>query len=159
MSRRHASKKREITPDVKYDSKLLAKFINKLMEQGKKELARNIVYGAFDLIEKKYHVNGFDTFNKAVDTLRPSVEVTSVRVGGANYQVPAPVTKIRGDVLAVRWIIQSSKKRSERSMMEKLTEELFDASNSKGGAFKLMQDTHKMAEANKSYSHLSPRGK
>ena len=159
MSRRHAAKKREIIPDVKYNSSLLAKFINNVMEQGKKELARNIVYGAFDLIQSKYKVDGFETFNKAIDTVKPSVEVTSVRVGGGNYQVPAPVGKTRGETLAIRWIIKSSKKRSERSMIEKLGEELYDASNTKGSSVKQREDTHKMAEANRAFAHVSPKAR
>lgn len=159
MSRRNAAKKREIIPDVKYNSTLLAKFINVVMEQGKKELARNIVYGAFQLINTKYSLDGFEVFNKAIDNVKPSLEVTSVRVGGGNYQVPAPVGKARGETLAIRWIIKSSQKRSERSMIEKLGEELYDAANSKGSSVKQREDTHKMAEANRAFAHLSPKAK
>ena len=153
MSRRHAAIKREILPDVKYGSLLIAKFINNIMEQGKKELAEKIVYKAFDLLRSKHRVDPFEAFNSALSNVRPHVEVTSVRVGGANYQVPSPVEDRRGYTLASRWLIDGAKKRSG-SMMVKLSEELFEASNNRGVAVKKKDDTHKMAEANKAFAHF-----
>jgi small subunit ribosomal protein S7 len=153
MSRRHAAIKREILPDVKYGSLLIAKFINNIMEQGKKELAEKIVYKAFDLLRSKHRVDPFEAFNSALSNVRPHVEVTSVRVGGANYQVPSPVEDRRGYTLASRWLIDAAKKRSG-SMMVKLSEELFEASNNRGVAVKKKDDTHKMAEANKAFAHF-----
>jgi len=153
MSRRHAAVKREILPDVKYGSLLISKFINNIMEQGKKELAEKIVYKAFDLLKSKHRVDPFEAFNTALTNVRPHVEVTSVRVGGANYQVPSPVEERRGYTLASRWIIDAAKKRSG-SMMIKLSEELFEASNNRGVAVKKKDDTHKMAEANKAFAHF-----
>ena len=152
MSRRHAAIKREILPDVKYGSLLISKFINNIMEQGKKELAEKIVYKAFDLLKSKHRVDPFEAFNTALTNVRPHVEVTSVRVGGANYQVPSPVEDRRSYTLASRWIIDAAKKRSG-SMMIKLSEELFEASNNRGVAVKKKDDTHKMAEANKAFAH------
>ena len=153
MSRRHAAIKREILPDVKYGSLLISKFINNIMEQGKKELAEKIVYKAFDLLKSKHRVDPFEAFNAALTNVRPHVEVTSVRVGGANYQVPSPVEDRRSYTLASRWIIDAAKKRSG-SMMIKLSEELFEASNNRGVAVKKKDDTHKMAEANKAFAHF-----
>ena len=153
MSRRHAAVKREILPDVKYGSLLISKFINNIMEQGKKELAEKIVYKAFDLLKSKHRVDPFEAFNTALTNVRPHVEVTSVRVGGANYQVPSPVEDRRSYTLASRWIIDAAKKRSG-SMMVKLSEELFEASNNRGVAVKKKDDTHKMAEANKAFAHF-----
>jgi len=153
MSRRHAAIKREILPDVKYGSLLISKFINNIMEQGKKELAEKIVYKAFDLLKLKHRVDPFEAFNAALANVRPHVEVTSVRVGGANYQVPSPVEERRGYTLASRWIIDAAKKRSG-SMMIKLSEEIFEASNNRGVAVKKKDDTHKMAEANKAFAHF-----
>ena len=153
MSRRHAAVKREILPDVKYGSLLISKFINNIMEQGKKELAEKIVYKAFDLLKSKHRVDPFEAFNTALTNVRPHVEVTSVRVGGANYQVPSPVEDRRSYTLASRWIIDAAKKRSG-SMMIKLSEELFEASNNRGVAVKKKDDTHKMAEANKAFAHF-----
>lgn len=157
MSRRHAAEIRKITPDVRFKSELLSKFMNNVMESGKKELAERIVYGAFDLIEKKHKTDPFETFTTAIANVKPKLEVTSVRVGGANYQVPSPVTDRRGYALATRWIIKAAKSRSENTMKEKLAEELFEAANNRGSAFKKKEDTHKMAEANKAFSHFSPK--
>jgi len=153
MSRRHAAVKREILPDVKYGSLLISKFINNIMEQGKKELAEKIVYKAFDLLKSKHRVDPFEAFNTALTNVRPHVEVTSVRVGGANYQVPSAVEDRRSYTLASRWIIDAAKKRSG-NMMVKLSEELFEASNNRGVAVKKKDDTHKMAEANKAFAHF-----
>ncbi len=156
MSRRHAAEKREILPDVKYESIFVARFINNIMSQGKKELAEKIVYKAFDIMKNKHRVDPFEAFNTALSNVRPYLEVTSVRVGGANYQVPSPVDERRSYTLASRWIIDAAKKRSG-SMIIKLAEELFEASNSRGSAVKKREDTHKMAEANKAFAHFSPK--
>jgi small subunit ribosomal protein S7 len=156
MSRRHAAEKREVLPDVKYNSILVAKFVNNIMSHGKKELAEKIVYGAFDIVKNKHRVDPFEAFNTALSNVRPHLEVTSVRVGGANYQVPSPVDERRGCTLASRWIIDAAKKRSG-SMIAKLAEEIFEASNNRGSAVKKREDTHKMAEANKAFSHFSPK--
>lgn len=153
MSRRHAAIKREVLPDVKYGSTLIAKFINNIMEQGKKGLAEKIVYQAFDLLKSKHRVEPFEAFNTAITNVRPHLEVTSVRVGGANYQVPSPVDERRGYTLASRWVIDAAKKRSG-SMITKLAEEIFEASNNRGIAVKKKDDTHKMAEANKAFAHF-----
>lgn len=157
MSRRHAAEKRVILPDMKYNSPLLARFINNIMKEGKKALAEKIVYSAFDKIEKKHRVNPFEAFNSAMNNVKPYLEVTSVRVGGANYQVPSPVDERRGYALASRWIINAACKRSEKMMIDKLAEELFEASNNRGVAIKKREDTHKMAEANKAFAHFSPK--
>lgn len=157
MSRRHAAIKREIKPDAKHNSVLLAKFINNIMIDGKKSIAEKIVYGALDRVEKKHGANSFDTFKEAVNNVKPFVEVKSVRVGGANYQVPSNVDEKRGNALATRWLIDASKKRSGRSMIEKLSDELFDAANNRGASIKKKEDTHKMAEANKAFSHFANR--
>lgn len=157
MSRRHAAEKRVVLPDLKYNSLLLAKFINKIMKEGKKALAEKIVYGAFNKIEKKYKLNPFEVFNNALNNVKPYLKVTSVRIGGANYQVPDPVTENTGYALATVWIKDAASKRSEKTMEDKLAEELFEASNNRGVAVKKREDTHKMAEANKAFSHFSPK--
>lgn len=157
MSRRHAAEKRVILPDMKYNSPLVARFINNIMKQGKKALAEKIVYSALRKIEKKHRVDPFDTFNNAINNVKPYLEVTSVRVGGANYQVPSPVDERRGYALATRWIIIAASKRSEKMMIDKLAEELFEASNNRGVAIKKREDAHKMAEANKAFAHFSPK--
>ena len=155
MSRRHAAVKRVIKPDTKYKSVLLSKFINNVMQSGKKSLAERLVYGAFARVEKKHGSDPFKTFNDSMNNVKPYVEVTSVRVGGANYQVPSPVDERRGYALAIRWVIDAAQKRSGRSMIEKLAEELFDAANNRGVAIKKREDTHKMAEANKAFAHFA----
>lgn len=157
MSRRHRAEKRVIIPDVKYGSKLLTKFINNVMEDGKKASAENIVYGAFERIQKKHKKEPFEVFTEAMENVKPSMEVTSVRVGGANYQVPTPVSETRANALCIRWMIAAAKSRSENTMEERLAEEWFDASQSRGASVKKKEDTHKMAEANKAFSHFSPR--
>lgn len=157
MSRRHAAEKRVVLPDMKYNSPLLARFINNIMREGKKALAEKIVYSAFSKIEKKHKVDPYETFNNAMNNVKPYLEVTSVRVGGANYQVPSPVDERRGYALASRWIINAANKRSEKMMIDKLAEELFEASNSRGIAIKKREDTHKMAEANKAFAHFNPK--
>ncbi|WP_341752979.1 MULTISPECIES: 30S ribosomal protein S7 [unclassified Candidatus Tisiphia] len=157
MSRRHAAERMVVLPDMKYNSPLLARFINNIMKEGKKALAERIVYSAFSKIEKKHKVDPYETFNNAMNNVKPYLEVTSVRVGGANYQVPSPVDERRGYALASRWIINAANKRSEKMMIDKLAEELFEASNSRGVAIKKREDTHKMAEANKAFAHFSPK--
>jgi small subunit ribosomal protein S7 len=157
MSRRHAAVKKIVKPDTKYKSVLLSKFINNIMQSGKKSLAERLVYGAFERVEKKHGSDPFKIFSDCMSNVKPYVEVKSVRVGGANYQVPSPVDEKRGNALAIRWVIGAAQKRSGRSMIEKLAEELFDAANSRGVAIKKREDTHKMAEANKAFSHFAQR--
>jgi len=155
MSRRKAATKREILPDSKYGDKVVAKFINCLMWDGKKEVAENIVYGAMDEL-KKIASDGDELklFLDALDALKPSVEVKGRRVGGATYQVPVEVRADRQQTLAIRWAIQYARKRGERSMKDRIFGELRDALNGTGGAFKKKIDTHKMAEANKAFAHF-----
>ncbi len=155
MSRRKAATKREILPDSKYHNLVVAKCINVVMWDGKKEVAENIVYGA---MEKLKTVNKdkdeLTTFLEAVDALKPSVEVKGRRVGGATYQVPVEVRKDRQQTLALRWLVKFARKRGERSMEDRLFAELRDALNGQGGAFKKKLDTHRMAEANKAFAHF-----
>ncbi|HCY54917.1 MAG: 30S ribosomal protein S7 [Sneathiella sp.] len=153
MSRRHAAEKREILPDAKYGDVVLTKFMNSLMYDGKKSTAEGIVYGAFDLIEKKTGNNPVDVFHEALDKIKPDIEVRSRRVGGATYQVPVEVRSERGQALAIRWLIISARKRSEVTMVDRLSGEILDASNDRGGAVKKREDTHKMAEANRAFAH------
>lgn len=156
MSRRKAATKREILPDSKYNNLVVAKCINVVMWDGKKEVAENIVYGALDKL-KTLAKDGKDElalFLEAVDALKPSVEAKSRRVGGATYQVPVEVRPERQQTLALRWLIMFARKRGERSMQERLFAELRDALNGTGGAFKKKIDTHKMAEANKAFAHF-----
>jgi small subunit ribosomal protein S7 len=155
--RRRAAVRRVIKPDTKYNSILLSKFINNLMLSGKKSVAEKIVYGALERIQKRHGADPFETFKEGMNNVKPYVEVKSVRVGGANYQVPAPVDERRGYALACRWIIDNSTNRSGRSMEEKLADELFDAANSRGSSFRKKEDTHKMAESNKAFSHFAQR--
>ncbi len=157
MSRRHAAEKRKVLPDVKHNSVLLTKFINNIMQHGEKSKAEAIVYGALDKVQRKHNVDAFEVFTGALDNVKPFLEVTSVRVGGANYQVPSPVEEARGYALSTRWLIEAASKRSEKTMVDQLSEELFDASNGRGGAVKKKEDTHKMAEANKAFAHFSPK--
>ncbi|NRB10995.1 MAG: 30S ribosomal protein S7 [Rickettsiaceae bacterium] len=157
MSRRNAATKRIIRPDSKYNSVLLSKFINNVMKDGKKSIAEKIIYDSFDIMKKKHSVDPFKTFNDSMNNVKPYVEVTSVRVGGANYQVPSPVDERRGYALAMRWVIDAAINRSGRSMKEKLSEELFDSANNRGVAIKKREDTHKMAEANKAFAHFAQR--
>lgn len=157
MSRRHAAQKRLIKPDVKYKSTMLAKFINKVMFDGKKSLAQAIVYDSLDLVEKKYSSNGFECFNAAIENIRPELNLRSVRIGGSNYQVPEPVELERSQVIAMNWLLTSSRGRSEKSMVEKLCGEIFDAFNKRGAAIKKSEDNRKMAEANRAFAHYSPK--
>ncbi|MDA1089036.1 MAG: 30S ribosomal protein S7 [Proteobacteria bacterium] len=153
MSRRRAAEKRAILPDPKYKDLIVAKFTNSLMFDGKKSVAERIIYGAFDLIENKAGQDPLKTFHDAIDNVKPSVEVRSRRVGGATYQIPVEVRFLRRQALAIRWIVELARKRSEVTMTERLSGELLDAANNRGAAVKKREDTHKMAEANKAFSH------
>lgn len=153
MSRRHTAEKRIVLPDAKYGDNVVAKFINNVMEHGKKAVAEKIVYSAFDIIAAKSKQDALKVFGEAIDNVKPVVEVKSRRVGGATYQVPMEVRADRRQALAIRWIIDAAKKRSETTMTERLANELLDAVANKGSAVKKREDTHKMAEANKAFSH------
>ncbi|ROR01738.1 30S ribosomal protein S7 [Desulfosoma caldarium] len=153
MPRRREVAKREVLPDPKYNSRLVAKFINNIMRQGKKSVAERILYGAFDVIERRSKQDPLEVFHKAMEHVRPIIEVKSRRVGGATYQVPVEVRSDRRDALAMRWIISYAKNRSEKTMIDKLAGELLDASQNRGGAVKKKEDTHRMAEANKAFAH------
>jgi len=153
MSRRHAAEKREILPDPKYGDLVISKFTNSLMLDGKKSIAEKIIYGALEILEKKTGQDPVKAFREAIDNVKPSVEVRSRRVGGATYQVPVEVRNDRRQALAIRWIVELSRKRSENTMTERLSAELIDAANNRGAAVKKREDTHKMAEANKAFSH------
>ena len=153
MSRRHAAPKRVILPDSKYGDLVLTKMMNALMLDGKKSAAESIVYGALDLIKTRTGQNPVEMFHESLSKVKPSVEVRSRRVGGATYQVPVEVREERRLALALRWIIGAARKRSEKTMRERLAHELLDAANGRGGAAKKREDTHKMAEANKAFSH------
>jgi small subunit ribosomal protein S7 len=154
MSRRHRAQKREVLPDPKFGDLVVTKFMNYVMYEGKKAVAENIVYGAFDILaEKKKDQTAVETFHSALDNVAPAVEVRSRRVGGATYQVPVEVRPERRQALAIRWIIQAARDRSGHSMTEKLSAELLDAFNRRGNAVKKREDTHKMAESNKAFAH------
>ena len=148
MSRRHASEKRDFYPDPKFGDVVLTKLMNALMLDGKKSVAERIVYGAFDEIERKSKQDPLKVFQEALDNVRPQVEVRSRRVGGATYQVPMEVRSERAQALAIRWIIETSRNRSENSMTDRLSAELLDAAENRGAAVKKREDTHRMAEAN-----------
>ena len=153
MSRRHAAEKREILPDAKYGDLVVTKFMNSLMLDGKKSAAEGIVYGAFDRVEAKMKTDPLALFHEAIDNVKPSVEVRSRRVGGATYQVPVEVRTSRRQALAIRWLVDMARKRSENTMVERLSGELMDAAQNRGAAVKKREDTHKMADANKAFSH------
>ena len=153
MSRRRAAEKRKILPDPKYKDVVVAKFTNSLILDGKKSVAESIIYDAFDLIEKKAGQDPLKTFLEAIENVKPGVEVRSRRVGGATYQIPIEVRSERRQTLAIRWIVDLARQRSEDTMTERLSGELLDASNNRGAAVKKREDTHKMAEANKAFSH------
>ena len=153
MSRRHVAAKREILPDPKYGDKILAKFINMVMSRGKKAVAEKIVYGALDAVHSKGHESAIDVFKQALENVEPRVEVKSRRVGGATYQVPVEVRPARRMALAMRWLVDSARKRNEKSMGQRLANELVEAFENRGGAVKKREDTHKMAEANRAFSH------
>lgn len=153
MSRRHSAEIRSITPDPIYNSPLLAKFVNNLMRDGKKAVAENILYGAFDIIKQKMGEDPFKVFKKCLDEIRPSLEVKSRRVGGATYQVPIEVNPRRQQSLSIRWLISYSRARGEKTMREKLAGEIMDAASGRGNAVKKKEDTHRMAEANRAFAH------
>ncbi len=153
MSRRHRAEKREIIPDPKFGDLIVSKFMNSLMKDGKKSVAERIVYGAFDLVQDRVKQDPVGVFHQALENIRPAVEVRSRRVGGATYQVPVEVRTDRQQALAIRWLIDSSRKRGENTMVERLSGELLDAMNGRGQAVKKREDTHRMAEANRAFSH------
>lgn len=152
--RRRRAPKREVMPDPIYNSKVVTKFINKVMWDGKKTLAERIVYGAIERLNNKEEgTKGIDIFFKAIENVKPLLEVRSRRVGGATYQVPMEVRPERQQTLSIRWIVEAARNRNERTMVERLANELWDAANERGAAFKKKEDTHKMAEANKAFAH------
>jgi small subunit ribosomal protein S7 len=153
MARRRVAARREILPDPKFGSLTLAKFINMVMVDGKKSVAERVLYGALDQIAGKKGGDPLDSLEQALENVRPAVEVKSRRVGGATYQVPVEVRPLRRNALAMRWLIEAARKRSEKSMADRLAGELMDASDSRGTAVKKKEDTHRMAEANKAFSH------
>ena len=153
MSRRRRAEKREILPDPKFKDLVLSKFMNNLMLDGKKSVSEKIVYGAFDEIENKMKRPPLEIFHEALENIKPAVEVRSRRVGGATYQVPVEVRPQRREALAIRWLIKASRDRNEKTMKDRLASELIDAVNTRGSAVKKKEDTHKMAEANKAFSH------
>jgi len=151
--RRRKAPVRPVLPDPVYGSKVLTKFINAVMLDGKKSVAQKVVYSALERIEEKTGEKAIDVFNKAMDNVKPVMEVKSRRVGGATYQVPIEVRPVRQQSLGIRWIVDAARKRNERTMMERLSNELMDAATEKGAAFKKKEDTYKMAEANKAFAH------
>ena len=153
MSRRHRAEKREINPDPKFGNLVVSKFMNSIMYEGKKSVAEAIVYGAFDIIEGKTKGNPVGVFQQALDNVMPAIEVRSRRVGGATYQVPVEVRPERAQALAIRWLISAARARSEKTMAGRLSGELLDASGNRGNAVKKREDTHRMAEANRAFSH------
>jgi small subunit ribosomal protein S7 len=153
MPRRRVAAKREVLPDPKFGSPLLAKFVNHVMESGKKSVAERIVYGALDIVKEKLNKDPIEIFEQAMENIAPMVEVKARRVGGATYQVPVEVRPSRRNALAMRWIVEYSRKRGEKSMRQRLAGEMMDASQGKGAAVKKREDVHRMAEANKAFSH------
>ncbi len=153
MPRRREIAKREILPDPKYNNQLVAKFINNLLKRGKKSIAESILYGAFDIIEKKLKEQPVEVFEKAVNNVKPVIEVKARRVGGSTYQVPTEVAPSRRVALGIRWLILHARERGEKTMREKLAAELIDAANNRGAAIKKKESVHKMAEANKAFAH------
>jgi small subunit ribosomal protein S7 len=154
MPRRRVAARREILPDPKFNSTMVTKFINSLMSEGKKSVAEHIFYNAMDTIHKKTQEEPLKVFKKAVDNVKPRVEVKSRRVGGSTYQVPIEVdAKSRGNSLAIRWLVNYSRGRSEKTMVERLAGEILDAANNRGNAVKKKEDTHRMADANKAFAH------
>ena len=154
MSRRRKADKREIIPDTKFNDKVLSKFINIVMYDGKKSKSEKIVYDALDIASKKLKISKpIDLFKTALNNVKPGIEVRSRRVGGATYQVPVEVRNERAQALAIRWIVDASRKRNEKSMVDRLAQELADAHENKGTSIKKREDTHKMAEANRAFAH------
>jgi len=153
MPRRAGVRKRDVLPDFVYNSKVITKLINQVMLDGKKAIAENIVYGSFDIIKEKLGVEPDKYFAQALENIKPLLETKARRVGGSNYQVPIEISPARQQTLAIRWLVTYARKRNEKSMEEKLANEIMDAYNSTGGAFKKKDDTHKMAESNKAFAH------
>jgi small subunit ribosomal protein S7 len=153
MSRRHRAERREVLPDPKFGNMVVSKFMNSIMYAGKKSVAEAIVYGALDLIEGKTKQNPVGVFEQALDNVMPTIEVRSRRVGGATYQVPVEVRTDRRQALGIRWLIIAARDRNEKTMTERLSAELLDASNNRGNAVKKREDTHRMAEANRAFAH------
>jgi len=153
MSRRHKAEKREVIPDAKFGDVILAKFMNSIMYDGKKSAAEAIVYGAFDIIQQKSRQEPLPLFKQALENVAPAIEVRSRRVGGATYQVPVEVRSERRQALAIRWIINAARGRNDKTMVDRLSAELMDAANNRGNAVKKREDTHRMAEANRAFSH------
>ena len=154
MSRRHRAEKRIVLPDAKYGDKVVAKFINNVMEHGKKAVAEKIVYSAFEIIAQKSKQDALKVFAEALENVKPLVEVKSRRVGGATYQVPTEVRAARRQALSIRWLISAARSRKERTMIERLAGELMDAAANKGTSIKKREDTHRMAEANRAFAHF-----
>lgn len=153
MSRRHRAERREVIPDAKYGDIVVTKFMNSIMHDGKKSIAETIVYGAFDTVEQKLRTDPLAVFKQALDNVAPAIEVRSRRVGGATYQVPVEVRPERRQALAIRWIINAARGRNDKTMVDRLSAELMDAANNRGNAVKKREDTHRMAEANRAFSH------
>ena len=153
MSRRHKAEKREINPDPKFGDLIVSKFMNAIMYDGKKSVAERIVYGAFDVVHEKSRQDAVAIFHSALENIQPHVEVRSRRVGGATYQVPVDVRPERRQALAIRWLITAARNRNETTMVDRLSGELMDAANNRGTAVKKREDTHRMAEANRAFSH------
>jgi len=153
MSRRRRPEKREILPDPKFNDQILSKFMNNLMLDGKKSVAESIVYGAMETMETRGKANPVELFHSALDNVKPQIEVRSRRVGGATYQVPVEVRPERAQALAIRWLITAARNRSETTMAARLSAELLDAANNRGNAVKKREDTHRMADANRAFSH------
>ena len=153
MSRRRKAEKRDVLPDSKFNDKVVTKFINGLMVDGKKSIAENIFYNALEEIEKETNESGIEIFRRAMENVRPQLEVRSRRIGGATYQVPVEVRKDRQQTLAIRWIVRYTRERKEYGMVNKLKKELIAAANSEGGSVKKKEDTYKMAEANRAFAH------
>jgi len=153
MSRRHRAEKREVVPDPKFANMVVSKFMNSIMHAGKKSVAETIVYGAFDIIEGRTKQNPVTVFEQALENVMPTIEVRSRRVGGATYQVPVEVRNDRRQALGIRWLITAARDRNEKTMTERLSAELLDASNNRGNAVKKREDTHRMAEANRAFAH------
>ena len=153
MSRRHSAEKREIIPDPKFGDVVVTKFMNSVMYDGKKSTAERIVYGAFEVIEQRAKTDPLAVFKQALENVAPAIEVRSRRVGGATYQVPVEVRLERRQALAIRWLIQAARARNDKTMVDRLSAELLDASNNRGSAVKKREDTHRMAEANRAFSH------
>ena len=154
MSRRRAATKREVLPDHQYKDIILTKFMNRIMLDGKKSVSERIVYGAFDIVFSKTNKKPIDFFHEALDNVKPNLEVRSRRVGGATYQVPMEVRPQRAQTLAMKWIVDSASKRNEKTMRERIASEIIDAFNDKGSSIKKREETHKMAEANRAFSHF-----